>query len=56
MRTIAMIAGLAIAVAAVPAASQAACQKRTNGTVIGASAAPCWAAPSPVAATGPKAR
>jgi len=36
MRTIAMIAGLAIAVAAVPAASQAACQKRTNGTVIGA--------------------
>ena len=36
MRTIAMIAGLALAVAAVPAASQAACQKRTNGTVIGA--------------------
>jgi len=36
MRTIAMIAGLAIAVAAVPVASQAACQKRTNGTVIGA--------------------
>jgi uncharacterized protein YcfJ len=36
MRTIAMIAGLAISVAAVPAASQAACQKRTNGTVIGA--------------------
>lgn len=36
MRSIAMIAGLAIAVAALPAASQAACQKRTNGTVIGA--------------------
>lgn len=36
MRTIAMIAGLAFAVAALPAASQAACQKRTNGTVIGA--------------------
>lgn len=36
MRMIAMIAGLAIAVAAVPAASEAACQKRTNGTVIGA--------------------
>lgn len=36
MRTIATIAGLAIAVAALPAASQAACQKRTNGTVIGA--------------------
>lgn len=36
MRTIAMIAGLAFAIAAVPAASQAACQKRTNGTVIGA--------------------
>ena len=36
MRTIAMIAGLAIAVAAVPVASDAACQRRTNGTVIGA--------------------
>jgi len=36
MRTIAIIAGLAISVAAVPAASQAACQKRTTGTVIGA--------------------
>lgn len=36
MRTIAMIAGLALAVAAAPVASQAACQKRTNGTVIGA--------------------
>lgn len=36
MRTIVMIAGLAISVAAMPAASQAACQKRTNGTVIGA--------------------
>lgn len=36
MRTIAVIAGLAITVAAVPVASQAACQKRTNGTVIGA--------------------
>ena len=35
MRTIALIAGLAMAVAAAPAA-EAACQKRTNGTVIGA--------------------
>lgn len=35
MRSIAMIAGLAIAVLAAPAA-EAACQKRTNGTVIGA--------------------
>lgn len=36
MRTIAMIAGLAISVAALPLASQAACTKRTNGTIIGA--------------------
>lgn len=36
MRTIAMIAGLAISVAALPVASQAACAKRTNGTIIGA--------------------
>jgi uncharacterized protein YcfJ len=35
MRPIAMIAGLALAIAAAPAA-EAACQKRTNGTVIGA--------------------
>lgn len=35
MRSIAMIAGLAMAVIAAPAA-EAACQKRTNGTVIGA--------------------
>lgn len=35
MRSIAMIAGLAVAVVAAPAA-EAACQKRTNGTVIGA--------------------
>lgn len=35
MRSIAMIAGLAVAIAAAPAA-QAACQKRTNGTIIGA--------------------
>lgn len=35
MRSIAMIAGLAMAVVAAPAA-EAACQKRTNGTVIGA--------------------
>jgi len=36
MRSIAMIAGLAIAVSAVPAASEAACPKRTTGTVVGA--------------------
>jgi len=35
MRSIAMIAGLAVAIVAAPAA-EAACQKRTNGTVIGA--------------------
>ena len=35
MRSIAMIAGLTMAIAAAPAA-EAACQKRTNGTVIGA--------------------
>jgi predicted lipid-binding transport protein (Tim44 family) len=35
MRSIAMIAGLTVAIAAAPAA-EAACQKRTNGTVIGA--------------------
>lgn len=35
MRSIAMIAGLTMAVAAAPAA-EAACQKRTNGTIIGA--------------------
>ena len=35
MRSIAMIAGLAMAIVAAPAA-EAACQKRTNGTVIGA--------------------
>lgn len=35
MRSIAMIAGLAVAVVAAPAA-EAACQKRTNGTIIGA--------------------
>lgn len=35
MRSIAMIAGLAMAVMVAPAA-EAACQKRTNGTVIGA--------------------
>jgi uncharacterized protein YcfJ len=35
MRSIAMIAGLAVAIIAAPAA-EAACQKRTNGTVIGA--------------------
>jgi uncharacterized protein YcfJ len=36
MRTLGMIAGLAIAVAALPAASEAACQKRATGTVVGA--------------------
>lgn len=36
MRPIILIAGLAISVAAMPAASQAACQKRTTGTVVGA--------------------
>jgi uncharacterized protein YcfJ len=36
MRTIAMIAGLAISVAALPVAADAACTKRTNGTIIGA--------------------
>ncbi len=36
MRMIATIAGLAIAMAALPVAADAACQKRTNGTVIGA--------------------
>ena len=41
MRTIAkltgvMIAGLTISVAALPVASEAACSKRTNGTIIGA--------------------
>lgn len=36
MRQIAMMAGLALAVAAVPAASEAACKKRTTGTVVGA--------------------
>ena len=35
MRSIAMIAGLTMAIAAAPAA-EAACQKRTNGTIIGA--------------------
>lgn len=35
MRTIAMIAGLTMALAAAPAA-EAACPKRTNGTIIGA--------------------
>lgn len=35
MRSIAMIAGLAVAIVAAPAA-QAACPKRTNGTIIGA--------------------
>lgn len=35
MRSIAVIAGLAMAIVAAPAA-EAACQKRTNGTIIGA--------------------
>jgi uncharacterized protein YcfJ len=36
MRTIAMIAGLALAVGFAPTASNAACSKRTTGTVLGA--------------------
>ena len=35
MRSLAIIAGVAVAIAAAPAA-EAACQKRTNGTIIGA--------------------
>ena len=36
MRSLAMIAGLAAALTAVPMAADAACQKRTTGTVVGA--------------------
>lgn len=36
MRRIGMIAGAALAVAALPAVSEAACPKRTTGTVVGA--------------------
>jgi uncharacterized protein YcfJ len=36
MRTIAMIAGLAITMAALPQGSQASCPRRTTGTVVGA--------------------
>lgn len=36
MRRIGMIAGVAVAVATLPAVSEAACPKRTTGTVVGA--------------------
>jgi hypothetical protein len=36
MRSMLVIAGFAVAVAATPATSEAACSKRTTGTVIGA--------------------
>ena len=46
MRAIALMAGLAIAVAAIPAASQAACQKRPGGSIIDALIGPrCDRAP-----------